>query len=145
MRFTSGPRAPRLNGDVLGDTPVRLNEGDVREMDGGHLQFLLEDPNVPLAGAADPRGSAVAGFRCFRPQRREYGSESSLRESAEHLLLRGNRNRPANQGVPQPLRVVADRVCNHLRPVPITNGYQLPSLLVDGEHQSYSGLPHVGT
>lgn len=54
VRFTDGRRAPRLNGDVLGDTPVRLNAGDVLEMDGGHLQFLLEDPNVPLAGTADP-------------------------------------------------------------------------------------------
>lgn len=52
VRFTGGPGAPRLNGEVLGDTPVRLNAGDLLEMDGRHLQFLLADPNVPLAGAA---------------------------------------------------------------------------------------------
>jgi hypothetical protein len=53
VRFTDGRRAPRLNGDVLGDTPVRLNAGDVLETDSGHLQFLLEVPNVPLAGTSD--------------------------------------------------------------------------------------------
>lgn len=54
VRTTDCTRAPRLNGEVLGDTPVRLNAGDVLEMDGGHLQFLLEDANVALASAVDP-------------------------------------------------------------------------------------------
>jgi len=53
VRFTDGARAPRLNGEALGDTPVRLNAGDVLQMDGTHLQFLLEEPKVLLAGAAD--------------------------------------------------------------------------------------------
>jgi hypothetical protein len=53
VRFTEGASAPRLNGEVLGDAPVRLNVGDVLEMEGGHLQFLLEDASVPLAGAVN--------------------------------------------------------------------------------------------
>ena len=53
VRFTEGASTPRLNGEVLGDAPVRLNAGDVLEMDGGHLQFLLGDEKVPLAGAVE--------------------------------------------------------------------------------------------
>ena len=72
VRFTDGARAPRLNGEVLGDVPVRLNAGDVLEMEGGHLQFLLEDTNVPLADAVDPvqpGEEALAAFHRF-PWRR---------------------------------------------------------------------------
>lgn len=50
VRFTDGPRAPRLNGEALGATPVRLNAGDVLAVDDGHLQFLLEDAKVSLTG-----------------------------------------------------------------------------------------------
>lgn len=54
VRFTEGSRAARLNGEPLGDVPVQLNAGDVLETDSGHLQFLLEEPKMPLAGAGDP-------------------------------------------------------------------------------------------
>lgn len=65
VRFTEGPRTPRLNGEVLGDTPVPLHAGDVLEMDSGHLQFLLEEPKLPLAGAdaLPPVESAVPAAR----------------------------------------------------------------------------------
>lgn len=66
VRFTDGPRTPRLNGEVLGETPVPLHAGDVLEMDSGHLQFLLEEPKMPLAGTADepqPVESAVPASR----------------------------------------------------------------------------------
>ena len=43
VRFAAGPVAPRLNGTVLGETPVRLNAGDVLETDSGRLQFLLDE------------------------------------------------------------------------------------------------------
>jgi hypothetical protein len=42
VRFTAGP-APRLNGAVLAETPVRLNAGDVLETDTGRLQFLMDE------------------------------------------------------------------------------------------------------
>lgn len=54
VRFTEGTSEPRLNGEVLGDAPVRLSAGDMLEMDGARLQFLLEETSVPLEGAADP-------------------------------------------------------------------------------------------
>jgi hypothetical protein len=41
VRFTEGGTAARLNGAVLTDVPVRLNPGDVLEMEGGRLQFVL--------------------------------------------------------------------------------------------------------
>lgn len=43
VRFTDGPTAPRLNGTVLTEAPVRLNPGDVLETDTGRLQFLLRE------------------------------------------------------------------------------------------------------
>ena len=75
VRFAEGPRAPRLNGEPLGDAPVRLNAGDMLEMDDGHLQFLLEDPNVPLAGSADrpqPLEGAAPGSRSLSWVRRAW-------------------------------------------------------------------------
>lgn len=60
VRCTDEPRRARLNGGVLGDTPVPLNAGDVLDTGSGHLQFLLNEPNVPLAGAADPASPPAA-------------------------------------------------------------------------------------
>jgi len=48
VRFADGPAAPRLNGAVLGDAPVRLDAGDVLDTDFGRLQFLLQEPAVRL-------------------------------------------------------------------------------------------------
>jgi hypothetical protein len=53
VRFTEGPGSARLNGEVLGDTPVPLNAGDVLHMGSERLQFLLGAPNVPLPAAGD--------------------------------------------------------------------------------------------
>ena len=53
VRFTDGPEAPRLNGTLLAETPVRLNAGDVLETDAGRLQFLLQDSSVQLQPTID--------------------------------------------------------------------------------------------
>jgi hypothetical protein len=41
VRFIDGGNAARLNGIVLSDAPVRLNAGDVLEMENGRLRFLI--------------------------------------------------------------------------------------------------------
>lgn len=44
VRFTEGGTPARLNGTALSETPVRLQAGDVLEMESDHLQFLMRDP-----------------------------------------------------------------------------------------------------
>lgn len=43
VRFAGGLHPPQLNGTTLGDTPVRLNAGDVLETVAGSLQFLVQE------------------------------------------------------------------------------------------------------
>lgn len=52
VRLADGPR-PLLNGKALGDAPVRLNVGDVLEMDTGRVQFVLQESSVRSASIAD--------------------------------------------------------------------------------------------
>jgi hypothetical protein len=44
VRFTDGAVPARLNGIMLTDAPVRLNPGDVLEMDSDRLRFLIREP-----------------------------------------------------------------------------------------------------
>jgi hypothetical protein len=41
--FTEGQFVPKLNGEALTARPVRLNPGDVLELDTGRLQFIVLD------------------------------------------------------------------------------------------------------
>lgn len=43
VRFTDGVTPARLNGTALTGTPVRLQAGDILEMEGGRLQFRTRD------------------------------------------------------------------------------------------------------
>jgi hypothetical protein len=43
VRFTEGEFAPKLNGEPLTGKPVRLNAGDVLELDTGRLKFVILD------------------------------------------------------------------------------------------------------
>ncbi len=67
VRFTEGPGRARLNGEVLGETPIRLNAGDVLDTGSGHLQFLLNEPGVAPPVAADPPRPAEPAAPESRP------------------------------------------------------------------------------
>lgn len=48
VRLSSGPLEARLNGVVLGETPVRLYTGDVLELGVDRLQFHIRDSSTGL-------------------------------------------------------------------------------------------------
>lgn len=43
VRFSTGPSPARLNGAVLGETPVRLYDRDVLELGANRLRFQIQD------------------------------------------------------------------------------------------------------